>query len=262
MLRGFVAGLGVVVVLGACTDASTTVSSPPTTPAESPSIASTVDPSTSTSEAATPTTAASTTTTRTVVTTTTVATTATATTTMPEPIAGLVLSADGLGLVSFEEPMDDVLAILIDRLGPPTSDEIHESTWGEEAPFGYFRAVWWWDSSVRLYVEFVDWSLDWDPLDTPVFNFWGAEPGEIPLRTVEGVGPGTPWHEAEAIYGNRAETGQDSEECGGRWYYVVDRGTGNSFHATFRGGLDGDPSDPATSITRMDTGRKAFPQGC
>ena len=250
----------VTVVLMGCTTSTSDTTGPATTP--TPCTTSTV-----TTQAPTITATSTTTTTTTMPSTTTSApSTTTTTTTAPERHFEIVLSADGLGVVSFEQPMDDVLAILIDLLGPPTSDDVDESAFDCGPSSGYFRAVRWWDSSVRLYVEFVDWSLNWDALDTPVFNFWGAGPGEIPLRTVEGVGPGTPWSEAAEIYGDRAETHQDTEECGGRWHYVIAGGTGNStgnpIYTTLHGMLDGDPSDPATSITRMDTGRKAFPQGC
>ena len=240
--------------MGCTTDTSDTTG-PDTTP--TPSTTSTV-----TTQA--PTITATTTTTTMPSTTTTAPSTTTTTTTVPERHSEIVLSADGLGVVSFEEPMDDVLTILIDLFGPPTSDEVVEPAFsnGEEVSFGYFRGVRWWGPSVRLYVEFVDWSLNWDPLATPVFSYWAAGQGEIPLRTVEGVGPGTPWSEAAEVYGDRVETQQDAEDCGGRWNFVTDGGTGNPFYTTLHGMLDGDPTNPSTSVTWMAVGREAFPQGC
>jgi hypothetical protein len=176
--------------------------------------------------------------------------------------APIVLSADGLGVVSFGDPMDDVMTVLTDLLGPPTSDEIYEDTWGEDAAHGYLRQVRWWGPSVKLFLEFKDWDINYTPLETPVFSYWVAAQGEMPLRTIEGVGPGTPWTEAAAIYGDRAQT--SPEECEGQkwWNFAIDGDSGDWGHARFTGTLDGDPTNPETSIASMVTGVKAFPQGC
>jgi hypothetical protein len=178
--------------------------------------------------------------------------------------SAIVLSVDGLGVVSFGDSMDDALPILTDLLGPPISDEVHTDTWGEDSPIGYLRYVRWW-SSVKLSLQFIDWDINLAPLDSPVLSYWGAGPGEIPLKTPDGVGPRTPWAEAAKIYGDRTSLSQASEECGAGWSFVIDGGAGANIPGTdlpLHGMLDGDPDDPETSITWMGAGREAFPQGC
>ncbi len=90
----------------------------------------------------------------------------------------LVLRADGLGVVSFGEPVDEVLTLLTERLGPPTEDELYESPFevpsgwqgDERGPdachagspgyicFDYVRTVWW--EEPRLWVLFSDLEVD------------------------------------------------------------------------------------------------------
>lgn len=123
MLRSFVAGLGLVALLGGCSNAGITTTSPATSPSVFATTTSIIDLSPSTSEVATSTTTVLTTTTP-VVTTTTIAATATAPTTTTEPIAGLVLRGDGLGVVSFGDPMDQAMVVLTEHLGAPSYDDI------------------------------------------------------------------------------------------------------------------------------------------
>ena len=114
-MRSFVAGVGVVVMLGACSNTGTTVSSLASPSGEPASTTSTVVGSTTTSETATSTTAASTTT------TITSPAKATPTTVL---LDGLVLRGDGLGVVSFGDPMYQVMVVLTEHLGAPPYDYI------------------------------------------------------------------------------------------------------------------------------------------
>ena len=47
----------------------------------------------------------------------------------------MVLAADGFGVVSFGDRVDGVMAVLTDRLGVPTHDELYESPF--EVPSGW-----------------------------------------------------------------------------------------------------------------------------
>ena len=74
----------------------------------------------------------STTSSSTVAPTTTASTSSTSTTLLVPP---LVLSSDGLGLVSFGEPVEDVLATLSGLFGTPTQDDLYESPF--DVPAGW-----------------------------------------------------------------------------------------------------------------------------
>jgi hypothetical protein len=131
-----------------------------------------------------------------------------------------VLRGDGFGVVSFGDPMDDVMTTLANLLGPPSSDELVESPRGEGS---YFRMVRWWSPSLKLYLEFINWDINYAPLDTAVFSYWAAGRSEIPLRTAEGVGPGTLWTDATEIYRDRVQA--SPEDCEGRrwWNFRIDQ---------------------------------------
>jgi hypothetical protein len=73
------------------------------------------------------------------------------TTTTTADWATIVLRHDGLGVVSFGEPVDSVMEILTDLLGPPSWEEIQQSpdvdrsvAWGE-------------DGKEILYIQFTYW---------------------------------------------------------------------------------------------------------
>ena len=216
---------------------------------------------TTTSSPATSTTTESPTTVVPVTTTTTVppATTSTSTTRPPGDLEDLVLGTDGLGIVTFGDPMDRVMSTLSALLGPPTSDETWNDTWGEDSEIGYYRAVGWSTTSLGLSVEFIDWDIDFKRLDPPVFTRWWSG-GASTLRTGLGVGPGTPWASAVAAYGDQIEVQEIS--CEGSpesWMLRIDSGS----EEPISGGLSGDPADPATTVSSLWAGRYAFsPGGC
>lgn len=243
-----------VLVVGGCADSE-----------ESSSIdaidtaASTVAP-TSTVLSTTVTEAATTTTTASLTSTTAPPTTASRTTEAAESKSTIVLRTDGLGVVPFGAEIDEALVVLTDLLGPPTSHELHTDVWGEESSYGSFHEVKW--KGLRL--EFIDWDIDWTPLDSPVFTYWSA--GE-PLRTPEGVGPGSVWADMAAIYGDAAKAWEDCGENTGAIIYFFSielDGEGYEHIAGYAyfGSLTDDPSDPASSVAWMEAGREAFPQGC
>jgi hypothetical protein len=173
----------------------------------------------------------------------------------------LELRGDGLGVVSFGDPVEDVMVILTDLLGPPMSHELHTGVWGEESSYGSFHEVKW--KGLRL--EFIDWDIDWMPLDSPVFSYWTTGRS---LRTPEGVGPGSLWADMVAAYGDGAKVW--SEDCGEysggitHFFSVEIDGEGYEHIAGYAyfGWLTDDPSDPASAVTHMEAGREAFPQGC
>jgi hypothetical protein len=173
---------------------------------------------------------------------------------------GLELRPDGLGVVPFGTELDEALVILTDLLGPPTAHELHADVWPEESSYGSFHEVRW--KGLRL--EFIDWDIDWTPLDSPVFTYWSADE---PLRTPEGVGPGSLWADMAATYGDAAKAWEDCGENTGTIIYFFSielDGEGYEHIAGYAyfGGLTDDPTDSASSVAWMEAGREAFPQGC
>lgn len=243
----------VVLVVGGCADSeeSSSIDAIDTT-------ASTAAP-TSTVLSTTATEAATTTTTN-PLTSTTAPPTTTSTTEAAESASTIVLRADGLGVVPFGTEIDEALVVLTDLLGPPTSHELHTNVWGDESSYGSFHEVKW--EGLRL--EFIDWDIDWTPLDSPVFSYWTTGRS---LRTPEGVGPGSLWAETAATYGDAAKAWQ--EDCGeysGIYHFLSIELEGEGYEHiagyAYFGWLTDDPSDPASSVAQMEAGREAFPQGC
>jgi hypothetical protein len=111
-----------------------------------------------------------TTTTAVAVSSTTTSSTITSPTTTTLPAPPLVLRGDGLGVVILDSPMEEVLDTLIEHLGPPSSDHVQESPFGNEdyvptkigacnsatgyACFDYIRWVHW--DAVGLFATFAD----------------------------------------------------------------------------------------------------------
>ena len=187
-------------------------------------------------------------------------TTTTSTTEAAESESTIVLRTDGLGVVPFGAEIDEALVVLTDLLGPPMSHELHTDVWGEESSYGSFHEVKW--KGLRL--EFIDWDIDWTPLDSPVFSYWTTGRS---LRTPEGVGPGSLWADMAPIYGDGAKAWEDcGENTGTIMYFFAIELDGEGYdhiagYAYF-GWLTDDPSDPASSVAQMEAGREAFPQGC
>jgi len=187
-------------------------------------------------------------------------TTTTSTTEAAESESTIVLRTDGLGVVPFGTGIDEALVVLTGLLGPPTSHELHTDVWPEESSYGSFHEVKW--KGLRL--EFVDWDIDWMPLDSPVFSYWTTGRS---LRTPEGVGPGSLWADTAATYGDAAKAwAEDCGEYSGVFHFfsieLDGEGCEHIAGYAYFGWLTDDPSDPASSVAQMEAGREAFPQGC
>jgi hypothetical protein len=165
--------------------------------------------------------------------------------------APIVLSADGLGIVSFGDPVDDAMAILTGQLGTPSSDEFPYP--GESIfPGTYWRVIRW--DTPNLEVHFMDWR-PFEVLDTPILGYWGTGMGTPTLATVEHIGPGTPWVDVAAAYGDRVVAAEpDDDVCRHSWGFSIDRDAATDYFFHMRGDLDGDPADPATAIRTIYAG--------
>lgn len=129
--------------------------------------------------------------------TTTIADPAAPSTTNPQ--AGpVVLEPEGLGVVAFGDPAEEVVAELTDVLGRPTDDR----------PLGSCPT-----GEVERLVAFAELAvLIGDREGTARFVAWdlGESSGAFPaLRTAEGVGVGTTLGELRAAYGDRLDVRGD-----------------------------------------------------
>jgi tetratricopeptide (TPR) repeat protein len=173
----------------------------------------------------------------------TVAATTTATTTTTEPIAGLVLRGDGLGIVSFGDPMDNVLATLSDLFGPPVDFVDAESPFeggefGDRGPFActehwgyvcfdYVRTVWW-DVGVQL--VFADFTVNEsaDPVDDDYYlqvppnvrgySYFGLLGSD--WATAEGLTIGSTVADIHNLYGDAVRFGMSCGEVTTHFFLV------------------------------------------
>jgi hypothetical protein len=146
---------------------------------------------------------------------------------------GITLRGDGLGIVSFGQPADEVLAILERVIGSPPSDQGAEADWIE--------FVGW--SELGLYVGF----------DTPMsseftgesrllgWDAFGPVGGPRPT-TAEGVGVGSTLAELRAAYGDRLDVATEPDECAGDWVVQIRTAGGD---IGIIGVLDREPADEA-----------------
>jgi len=153
-------------------------------------------------------------------------TTTTSTTTKTQPEArheAIVLAADGLGVVSFGDPVEEVMAILVDLFGPPSYDRHEESPFesedwtgpdrgpsachvatvpifGGHICFDYIRVVWWEDDG--LLVSFSDLVIDNDDyVEVPPGlrgYVYGGGTGP-PARTADGIAVGSTVRELQNL---------------------------------------------------------------
>jgi hypothetical protein len=139
----------------------------------------------------------------------------------------IILSSDGLGLVSIGDPMEEALSALTSLLGPPSIDRVHEAPWGEAVTcwtatgticLDYLRVVTWEASGLRAL--FSDWTIsatdsdDWEPLPAPPnlrgYRYQGGT-DELVLSTENGVTIGSTVDELVEAYGNSVRFSND--EC-------------------------------------------------
>lgn len=111
-------------------------------------------------------------------------TTASTTTTLSaDAVSGITLRGDGLGIVTFGDPMDEVVAVLIDALGEPSLSRVLEAPFSSDGSlscftasgtncFDYLRVLAW--DNVGLTVLVSDWTWSIPPEDDE------AEPQQAP----------------------------------------------------------------------------------
>ncbi len=153
------------------------------------------------------------------------ATTIVATTTTTLGPNAVTLRGDGLGVVSFGEPVDDVLAGLEETLGPPSDllDSPEDIDTSDDTFFyggpdmTEVLAIW---RPVGLFVAFSRYPFYRDD-GVLHFSGWANTPsdsGAAPLQTEAGVGVGSTYDEAKRAYGDRLVMNDDV--CGPIAYLV------------------------------------------
>jgi hypothetical protein len=152
----------------------------------------------------------------------------------------LVLRHDGLGAVSFGDPVDDVMAILTEQFGAPTRDDLYESPFevpadwdrGDRGPsachvgttgnvcFDYIRFVWWEQeglsvlfSDIEANPEATTGDEDYWTQVPPSFRGYGYRGSEIAsLYTAHGITVGSTTEDLLTL-GSIVSFGWDA--CGG-----------------------------------------------
>lgn len=190
-------------------------------------------PGTASSSTASPTTA-----------TTSVAPPSTTTTT------GLVLRTDGLGAVSFGDPVDAVMAILSELLGPPDWEEVQVAAdtdlsvrWGE-------------DRAEFLYLQFTDWdyfdSVPDPPQsmpEGPILHYYLTR-SDL-LATEGGITVGSTVGELKAAYPDVRFSSTCAAESVREFHLDPPEGW---FHLPMWGYLDGEPTDNSTRVEYIGSG--------
>jgi hypothetical protein len=180
----------------------------------------------------------------------------------------LVMAHDGLGAVSFGDPMEVALAVLVARFGPPSEDIIIESPFGTDFPHGYsatdyFRHTFW-DEPVSLSVVFSDHDRYFRTDGLVHFinwAYWGDE-----LVTSEGLGVGATVAELKEQYGQDLLIHPHCIEIGycdfGEWTFSINPPPATGLGAQFVG-LEGsfvtDPVDPQTQVGTWRAGPRHSP---
>jgi len=104
----------------------------------------------------------------------------------------LALAADGLGAVSFGDPMEETLVALVANFGPPSEDNIVESPFGTDFPYGYSATDYLrpttWDEPVSLSVVFSDYAGYFRTDGLVHFINWDYRGDELVTSSGQGVG--------------------------------------------------------------------------
>lgn len=170
----------------------------------------------------------------------------------------MVLASDGLGIVSFGDPVDEVVATLIDLVGTPSHDQLYESPFdlprgwqGDDrgpdacfmgtgsgyACFDYLRFVDWEDVGLWLVFSDLEANPEANPTDHDYFvqvapslqsyDYTGSDEWP-PLYTVDGITVGSTTADLVAL-GDRVEFAWT--ECGGIVdFSIADQdGTGDGY---------------------------------
>jgi hypothetical protein len=168
----------------------------------------------------------------------------------------MTLRSDGLGIVAFGEPAESAAALLIDRLGPPSSD----SSYTPPGPEGvgcfvatgygceeYFRSLSWEDLGLSVVL------IDVSPYrndGAPHFAGWShwENAASSRLRTREGIGIGAPVADLRAAYGDQLELSPWLDPCDieETWEFRLEVG--------IVGSLSGPPDVTTTSVSDLHAG--------
>ena len=213
--------------------------------------------STATVETTTTSTQTTTTTTATPLTTSTTATTQLTTTTPTTTADGptIVLRHDGLGVVSFGEPVDTVMEVLTGLLGPPSWDEIQQSPEIDRS------VAWGGDGEEILYIQFTYWDYfardgtapePPGPMpEGPVFHYYLTKSGQF--ATEAGITIDSPVSDLVAAYPG-LRTGEDCAGAGNMEFHVHPPDPEVWLALPIFGLLDGELDDQTTRIVYIGAG--------
>lgn len=172
---------------------------------------------------------------------------------IPPSAAAIQLRGDGLGVVDFGDPVEQVMAVLVTALGSPSSDWTITPIPQDVVPAGaeclnqsggypchfYFRAVDWADFQVRF--------SDVDGQSEPHFAGWSQTGGTV-MQTPEGIGIGSSIDDLRRAYGTNLRLPVGADECTGEWYLVIS----SSGFVTLV--FDKHPSDPSAQVVIVRAG--------
>lgn len=193
-------------------------------------------------------------------------TTVTATTRPPARVEEVVLQGDGLGVVSFGDPMEVVQAVLVSLFGEPNEINIERDPNGGIMPWGYgadtyFEMNSW--KAQQLWIVFSDaehykgdyWFGDTEPPSGPIliaYDYSGQE-----FFTAEGIGIGSTPTEIENAYPSAEFLG---DEYPGPVFFVEDgKGLRFSLGGVFHDDGLLDLDDPSTKVAYVGAGALASP---
>lgn len=165
------------------------------------------------------------------------------------PTAGLVLRADGLGVLAFGEPVDSALRVLTDAVGrQPTGDsmttgEMTQGFGGTTVRFVGFG---------RLTVIFSDGAYYRDDglMHFAGWGLSGSDPGG--LGTPEGITPGSTVDQLRTAFGDQLHLDSEPSECDGRWHFSV-----GASALGLEGVLSGPSTDGSSSVTSLSAGAQS-----
>ncbi|MDH3261581.1 MAG: hypothetical protein OEM84_11500 [Acidimicrobiia bacterium] len=168
---------------------------------------------------------------------------------VPHTPAAFQLRHDGLGVVSFGESVDSVMAVLTGMLGPPDWEEIQISADTD------LSVRWGKDGEELLYLQFTYWGyFDAAPEppgpmpEGPVFHYYLTESSLFATQT--DITVGSTVGDLKAAYRNV----RFGKECGSeQWSFVVDPPSG-WLQLPIIGLLDGEAEDSATRIIYLGAG--------
>lgn len=167
--------------------------------------------------------------------------------------ATIVLRHDGLGVVSFGEPVDEVMEVLTGLLGPPSWDEIQQSpdidrsvAWGE-------------DGDETLYIQFTTWDhFDGAPEPPglvpqgPIFHYYLTKSDQF--ATEAGITIDSPVSDLVAAYPG-LRVGADCPDGSEYMVFTVDPPEPEVWLALpIFGQLDGELDDQGTRILYIGAG--------